>query len=356
MNPIDPSSSISEEPRTRAGLYPAPQWRAVDGAPSLVFPMLRVHFGAMLCGLMCLLLSPAASAAAIEGCGPTIEQTTVNGIDWRTLLWGKGKGEPVLLLHGFPQDADVWRSVGAQLAEQGYRVIAFDQRGSSPETLSGSPSDYNFRIFVADALAIADAHGARRFHVIGFGWGGAMAWMLAATYPDRVISMTTLRYPHPAAFVAGMASDPDQRASWEEVRKQIDPQNIERRAQELLANDAAGLRAFLGKSGLPAPYIDSYVARLSKPGVLLGGLSWGTALVPDEFAVVPPVTIPVLYLWSKGPAVSESTVVASSQYAKGRYEVIEIPGIGHFMLETDANAVIGPIRNFLSSLPAERHK
>lgn len=40
-----------------------------------------------------------------------------------------GEGEPVLLLHGFPDSLTVWRDVTPQLVAAGYRVIAFDQRG-----------------------------------------------------------------------------------------------------------------------------------------------------------------------------------------------------------------------------------
>ncbi|QTH23907.1 alpha/beta hydrolase [Rhizorhabdus wittichii] len=292
---------------------------------------------------------PARAADAVAA--PTVETIDARDMHWRVLRWGPRDGVGVLLLHGFPQDADSWRPVASTLAAAGYNVVAFDQRGASAATLS-RPGDYVFDNFMADALAVADATGLRRFHVVGFGWGGAMAWMLAAYHPDRVRSMTTLRYPHPAAFVDGIEHDPEQRASWEAVRKEIGPDNIDKRAAALLADDAIGLRAFLRKSGLPEDATDRYVARLSQPGVLVGGLSWGTALVPAQFAAVPPVRVPALFVWSKGPAVSESTVQASARYAKGRYRVVELQDVGHFMIETAPQTVAAPILDFLRETDA----
>lgn len=311
----------------------------------------RLRLKEAVCGICSMVMMAAHPAAAETDCKPKVERIAADGLEWRTLRWGPEDGEAVLLLHGFPQDADAWAPVAEGLAEKGYKVVAFDQRGASAATLAKDSSDYNFDTFLADALRIADRNGMRRFHVAGFGWGGAMAWMLAARHPDRVISMTTLRYPHPAAFIDGIRNDPQQHAAWEEVRKQIDPANVVPRSRELLKDNAAGLRSFLGKSGLPDAYVERYVARVSQPGVLLGGLYWGTALVPDEFAAVPPVRVPALFLWSKGPAVSESTVEASRRYAQGDYRVVELRDVGHFMLETNPKAVLPPLLAFLSGHP-----
>jgi pimeloyl-ACP methyl ester carboxylesterase len=45
---------------------------------------------------------------------------------------GPADGEPVILLHGFPETSQSWTSVAARLADAGLRVVAFDQRGYSP--------------------------------------------------------------------------------------------------------------------------------------------------------------------------------------------------------------------------------
>jgi pimeloyl-ACP methyl ester carboxylesterase len=63
-------------------------------------------------------------------------------------------------------------------------------------------------------LALADAAGAERFHVVGHDWGAALAWYLAGHYPGRVISLTSLSVPHPQAFLRAMIRSGQAVRSW----------------------------------------------------------------------------------------------------------------------------------------------
>lgn len=277
----------------------------------------------------------------------TEEKVVANGIEWRVLRWGPRDGEPFLLLHGFPQDADTWQSVAAELAQKGYNVVAFDLRGSTIETL-GDPTEYMYDLFISDALAIADATGLQHFNLAGFGWGCALSWMVAAKHPERVKSLIALRYPHPAAFANGILNDPAQKASWDALQEQLGAGGTAQRAKAFLENNAESLRNFLDVSGLPQPFLDNYISRLSEPGVLVGGLSWQDALELEYFYSVPEVTVPTLFIWSEGPALTKSSVDASANYVNAQYYwVVEIIGSGHFMLETSPKIVSREILNFM---------
>ena len=96
---------------------------------------------------------------------------------------GPAEGEAVLLLHGFPQDATSWRHVEPLLHAAGLRTLAPDQRGYSPEAAPRATAAYRLPALVGDAVALADAAGARRVHVVGHDWGGAVAWALATAPP-----------------------------------------------------------------------------------------------------------------------------------------------------------------------------
>ena len=61
-----------------------------------------------------------------------------------------GTGEPVLLLHGFPDSLTVWRAVAPQLIAVGYRVIAFDQRGFGDSDAPAGVANYKVAAMVAD--------------------------------------------------------------------------------------------------------------------------------------------------------------------------------------------------------------
>ena len=287
------------------------------------------------------LASLALSAQATPlPAAPQAKTVLAQGLAFPTLAWGPPDGRPVLLLHGFPEDARTWSYIAAGLAAAGFYVVSFDQRGYATTSRPGDPTAYNFDLFVSDALAIADAYRLRRFNVGGFGMGGAQAWFLAARHPDRIKSLVVLRFPHPAAFAAGVRSDSAQAESWAKLQAQIGGQSADVRAAKLLEDDAAGLRTFLLKSGLPQAWVDRYVKRLQQPGALVGALSWEQAISLDEFAAVPDIRIPTEYVWSAGPALTASTATATAAHVSAKYHIDELQGAGNFMIETSAERLL----------------
>src|SRR3954452_5570270 len=127
---------------------------------------------------------------------------------------GPVDGEPVVLLHGFPQTRHCWRRVVPLLSAGGYRVLAPDQRGYSPSARPKGRRAYRLERLTADVIALADAIGTPRFHVIGHDWGGAVAWALAARHPDRLHTMTSLATPHSRAMTRSMWSSDQLLRSW----------------------------------------------------------------------------------------------------------------------------------------------
>jgi pimeloyl-ACP methyl ester carboxylesterase len=101
-----------------------------------------------------------------------IETRTVeaNGLRFRCQLAGE-RGEPVMLLHGFPETAAMWRELMPVLAQAGYRCIAPDQRGYSPGARPVAVDAYDIACLTRDVAEIAKAVGFERFHLIGHDWG-----------------------------------------------------------------------------------------------------------------------------------------------------------------------------------------
>ncbi|MFE3652788.1 alpha/beta fold hydrolase, partial [Streptomyces sp. NPDC059152] len=156
------------------------------------------------------------------------------------LAGGPADGEVVLLLHGWPEFADCWHAVLPALGAAGYRAVAVDQRGYSPDARPPRIADYAVPELVADALAFADAQGADRFHVVAHDWGGMVAWALAGAHPERLASLTVLATPHPEALNRAAAGDPEQHHRLDYVRFFRRPDGAAESA--LLADDAARLR------------------------------------------------------------------------------------------------------------------
>jgi hypothetical protein len=80
-------------------------------------------------------------------------QLSARGLVFDVLAAGPPTGEPVVLLHGFPQTSACWRPLLATLAAAGYRAVAPDQRGYSPKARPATIQAYRLSELVADVLA-----------------------------------------------------------------------------------------------------------------------------------------------------------------------------------------------------------
>lgn len=288
-----------------------------------------------------------------SSCAPNAPPNTTklrcNGMTFPVLIWGSEDGRPILLLHGFPQEPSTWERVAEVLAADGFQVFAPFQRGYVSGAYPQDPPNYTFSQFVEDAIGIADGLSLKTFDVAGFGIGGVQAWMLTAYQPTRVRSLTSLRYPHPAAFAHGIQFEHEQREKWRQLQRQFGSTNLNERAAVMLANEASSLQSFLADIGLPQPFLDRYVRRLREPGALIGAFSWERAISLEEFSKVPAVTRPTLLIWSEGAALARATLEATRNYVHASYEEVLIPEAGHFLLETSSAALIQPMRHHLQS-------
>ncbi|MCF4121595.1 alpha/beta fold hydrolase [Antribacter sp. KLBMP9083] len=105
-----------------------------------------------------------------------------------------GSGEPVLLLHGFPQHWWEWRGVIPGLAEH-YRVIVPDLRGAGwTEAPRGG---YDREQLLADVVALLDAMHLDTVRLVAHDWAAIVGFQLCLSRPGRVRSFVSLAIPHP---------------------------------------------------------------------------------------------------------------------------------------------------------------
>lgn len=105
-----------------------------------------------------------------------------------------GEGEPVLMLHGYPQTHACWHKIAPQLARR-YTVICADLRGYGDSSKpAGLPdhSNYSKRVMAQDMVELMDRLGFARFHLVGHDRGGRVAHRLARDHGDRVASLSVL--------------------------------------------------------------------------------------------------------------------------------------------------------------------
>ena len=246
----------------------------------------------------------------------------VNGIS--LYVEEHGAGVPVLLMHGWPDSARLWRNQVPCLVSNGFRVITPDMRGFGR---SGRPQEvaaYRLPNVVADMTRLLDDLGIEAAHVVGHDWGAAVAWLTAALAPDRVRRLVAISVPHPLAPVTLRQHE----MAWYQLFFQftgIAEATIE-------ADDWAWLQMFSRGDGDTGQWIED----LSRPGALTAALNWYRAnlapRMPGPQPSLPPVQEPVLGIWSDGDHYLDGERMRqSAAWVTGPWRYAQIAGASHWI-------------------------
>jgi len=284
----------------------------------------------------------AALPRLAPGQADGLVQIPANGMIFRARVAGLGNPGPALiLLHGFPQTSAMWEPLIGAAAAQGYRVLALDQRGYSPGARPEGVDAYAVLELVADVVAVADAAGFERFHLVGHDWGCVVGWVTAIRHPGRVLTWSGLSIPHPGTLLSDIARDPPTY-----IRINTAPLVPE----TLLAfNGMARLRGIYARA-TPAQR-DEYLAVFSEPGALTAALDWyraiGASLASGE-AASGPVSTPTLFVYgSREFWVNEDALVRQRKLVTGPYRELEVDA-GHFVLEERPDEVVAAVLEHLA--------
>ena len=236
----------------------------------------------------------------------------------------------VVLLHGYPETRASWDRVIPFLVDEGYRVLAPDQRGYSPRARPRGRRAYRLTNLVADVVALVDAAGADRVHVVGHDWGGGVAWGLATSHPDRLHTMTSLATPHPRALLRSMVTSRQALHSWYMLFFQV-PWLPE---LSLVGAGQKRTRELLMRSGLDAADVDRYLAVLAQPGAATAAINWYRALPFEPVRRSPPIGVPVLYAYGTGDfALGRKAADLTQRYVDGPYRYEVLDGVSHWIPE-----------------------
>ena len=277
---------------------------------------------------------PGRGARVHEAIDTTIE---VGGHRFDASIAGNDEAPLVLLLHGFPQTRHTWRAELPALAQAGFRACAPDQRGYSAGARPTGVEAYRIELLVEDVLGFADALGADTFHLVGHDWGGHLAWTTAALHSERIESLCVLSRPHPAAFAAASAA-PEQQKRSSHHRSFLRPEATD----ELLADDAKGLRRAFERQGVRASDAAAYLETLGNHSALDAAIHWYRAapLSAVKASEVPAVKVPTLFFWGNVDAtVGRPAAEGTRDFVDAPYAFVEVEGAGHFITDDSPAAV-----------------
>jgi len=256
---------------------------------------------------------------------------TTRGYTFDALESGSG-GEPVLLLHGFPETSLMWTRLMPVLSANGYHCLAPDQRGYSPGARPTDVDAYRYEELVADALAFGRELGDR-FHLIGHDWGANVGWLMLATDPSPIASFTAISIPHYAAWSRSVYDD-EAMAGY---RRMLDTWMTEGKGEASWTPELLR-RIWTAK---PADQKEKIIAQMTAPGAMTAALNWyrasrGHKRVLEDFEI-PEVNVPTLLIFGRND-IGQRSVADAASLMTGSYRVVQPDG-GHFIVDEQPKLV-----------------
>jgi pimeloyl-ACP methyl ester carboxylesterase len=255
--------------------------------------------------------------------------------DVRIAYEDRGEGPPLLLVHGLGYDHHGWGPL-PDLLTADFRLVLVDNRGVGKSDAPEGP--YTVAGLAADAVAVLDAAGVERAHVVGVSLGGFIAQEVAISHPDRVDRLVLLStspggpnaHPMPAGTVEVFSAY----------------RRMEREAALRLAvENSLGARAVRERPDL----VDEvYAYRLERaPPVELWLAQLNAAMAFDAFDRIPEIAAPTLALVGGGDVVIDprNSELLVNRIPGARLEVV--PDRGHLLFWEEPELVARAVRDFL---------
>jgi pimeloyl-ACP methyl ester carboxylesterase len=261
-----------------------------------------------------------------------------------------GRELPVILLHGFPDDASAWNDVGAALARAGRWAYAPYVRGCGPTRFltpdaprSGQPAAR-----ARDLRQLLDALHIERAVLVGQDWGAATAQALTMLHPERVDRLVVLN-GHGLLNMAVFAQG--RRPSWETLHAGWYQWMFQTPlAEPLLSSDRAGLARYLWRQWSPGwnfsdATLEAVVRSLANPDWVRVVLS--AYRPPDSDADADPQDEPATRQLAGAPGIDRPTLnlqgmddrvdlfndtqLGQEAFYRGGFRREQLAGCGHFL-------------------------
>jgi pyruvate dehydrogenase E2 component (dihydrolipoamide acetyltransferase) len=128
--------------------------------------------------------------AAAEAGGPEPQTVEIGGRNVQYLKIGEGEGPPLILLHGFGGDINIWVFNQEALSEAGRTVYALDLPGHGQSSKDVGEGDLDS--FVEVLSGFMDETGVEKAHLVGHSMGGAVAGSFALAHRERIASLVLI--------------------------------------------------------------------------------------------------------------------------------------------------------------------
>lgn len=296
----------------------------------------------------------APASAATASIIPEEHHASIDGQRFRYLEAGSGD-TVIVLLHGWPQDADKWRRVVPLLAER-YRVIAVDLPGVGGST---SPSrDFSKAAMARELRRFVLSLDAKRVMLVGHDIGGMVSYAYVRQFPDDLIGAVILDVPLPGL------------APWDKIETIPQAWHFDFNAQQPLAEQLVTGRQvsyfryfFDNNAGNPKAISDAdvvgYAAAYDTADQLAAGFGFYRAFPEDKLfndSQREPLPTPLLVAGADRSLGAGTEVLAQAlrDHGASKVRVATIAGSGHWVAEERPDEVADLIDRFVTTVGKPR--
>lgn len=252
-----------------------------------------------------------------------------------------GRGEPVILIHGFGASTYAWRKVLPTLAES-FRVVAVDLNGFGYTQRPRTPESYTREGQGKLVLDVMDALGIERAHFAGHSYGGGITLWIASRYPERVRSMVLVDSSAPT-----YANDRRSRIA---ALKPVTSLFVRTLVLRPSSVRKSLLRSFYDDSRVTPELVQAYWERLPIEGVtdayygltapLRSPASAGTVELET-------IDVPALVVWGENDVVISAAAGKRAADRMPRARFVAIPRTGHIPMEESPEELLRLMVPFL---------
>jgi haloacetate dehalogenase len=288
------------------------------------------------------------------------EATTVDVGETTIFIRRKGRGAPLLLLHGFPETHLMWHRVAPTLAQE-FTVICADLRGYAA---SGKPpsdprhAPYSKSAMALDMVRMMQAQGYSRFCVAGHDRGARVAYRMALDHADRVERLAVLDVV-PTAEAFRRADSRLALAFWPWsllAQPEPLPEKLMLAAPAAVVDDALENWGS-DRASFPEPIRAAYIEALQDPRTVhaiceeyRAAATIDVAKDEEDQRAQRRISCPTLVLWSKGSALDTWYEAAGGPLGIWRDWATNVSGRalagGHFFPEQNADETLAQLRAF----------
>jgi len=262
-----------------------------------------------------------------------------------------GKGQPLLLLHGWPEFWLTWEPVMARLADR-FTLYAPDLRGFGDSDKPVGPHGPDAH--AADMLALLDALGLAQAGIVGHDVGGGLMQPLARTAPERIAGLFFFDFLYPG--IGPRMAEPDRLNNiWYQSFNQLEI------APALIGDSRESCRAYIGyflnhwshRKQAFDDVLEAFVDNFLKDGNLAGGFAYYRGaharrirMLKGGAPALPPIDVPTCVRWAEHDPLFPYAWTDRLGETFSNLDLAVFEGVGHFAHREDPDRAAAEIAAF----------